>query len=99
MGLSIKVTDSKFLSKEVVLYVQHNGGNSMENENLFEVGKTYAFVSDLFCSPIEAEIEKIYENSLMVRVLNCADEDNETAHNLHWQLVVRKSSAVKEYSY
>jgi len=36
---------------------------------------------------------------LMVRVLNCADEDNETAHNLHWQLVVRKSSAVKEYSY
>lgn len=73
VGLSIKVTDSKFYQKK--LCRMHN----IMEEIAWKM--------------------KIYENSLMVRVLNCADEDNETAHNLHWQLVVRKSSAVKEYSY
>lgn len=56
----------------------------MENEQLFEVGETYAFKSDLFESPIKGKIEKIYENSVMIRVMNCAAEDNDTAHNLHW---------------
>ena len=28
----------------------------------------------------------------MIRVMKCAVEDNDTAHNLHWQLVVRKST-------
>ena len=66
----------------------------MENEQLFEVGETYAFKSDLFGAPVKGEIEKVYENSVMIRVINCATEDNDTAHNLQWQLVVRKSSAV-----
>lgn len=68
----------------------------MENEQLFEVGETCAFVSDLFGAPVRGEIEKIYENSVMIRVTKCAVEDNETAHSLHWQLVVRKSSALTE---
>lgn len=68
----------------------------MENEQLFEVGETYAFKSDLFESPIKGKIEEIYENSVMIRVMKCAVEDNDTAHNLHWQLVVRKSSTIEE---
>ena len=43
-----------------------------------------------------SEIEKVYENSVMIRVIKCAVEDNETADSLHWQLVVRKSSAIME---
>ena len=43
----------------------------MENEQLFEVGETYAFKSDLFESPIKGKIEKIYENSVMIRVMKC----------------------------
>ncbi|MGM9903200.1 hypothetical protein A5844_001407 [Enterococcus sp. 10A9_DIV0425] len=71
----------------------------MENEYLFAVGEIHEFVSDLFDSPVKGEVEKIYENSMKIRVLNCAAEDNDTADNLHWQLIVRKSSAVREYSY
>jgi uncharacterized protein YkvS len=68
----------------------------MEEEQLFEVGETCAFVSDLFGAPVKGEIEKIYENSVMIRVTNCAIEDNATADNLHWQLVVRKSCVLTE---
>ncbi|WP_165037973.1 hypothetical protein [Enterococcus sp. ZJ1622] len=68
----------------------------MENEQLFEVGETYAFKSDLFESPVKGMIEKIYENSVMIRVMKCAAVDNDTAHNLHWQLIVRKSGALVE---
>ena len=35
-----------------------DGGILMENEQLFEVGETYAFKSDLFESPIKGKIEK-----------------------------------------
>ncbi|WP_373110206.1 hypothetical protein [Enterococcus hirae] len=66
------------------------------DEQLFEVGETGAFISDLFEAPIKGEIEKVYENSVMIRVIKCAVEDNETADSLHWQLVVRKSSAIME---
>lgn len=66
----------------------------MKHEQLFKIGETYAFKSDLFEEPVNGKIEKIYENSVMIRVTKCSLEDNETAHNLHWQLVVRKSSAL-----
>ena len=33
----------------------------MENEQLFEVGETYAFKSDLFGAPVKGEIEKVYD--------------------------------------
>lgn len=39
------------------------------DEQLFEVGETGAFVSDLFEAPIKGEIEKVYENSVMIRVI------------------------------
>ena len=45
----------------------------MENEQLFEVGETYAFKSDLFGAPVKGEIEKVYENSVMIRVINCSE--------------------------
>ena len=34
----------------------------MENEQLFEVGETYAFKSDLFESPIKGKIENVLKN-------------------------------------
>lgn len=85
-----------FMLKKFTDLRKGDGGILMENEQLFEVGETYAFKSDLFESPIKGKIEKIYENSVMIRVMNCAAEDNDTAHNLHWQLVVRKSSTIEE---
>lgn len=66
----------------------------MENEYVFEVGETLAFESDLFEEPVEGRIEKIYENSVMIRVTNCCSSDEEVAHQLHWQLIVKKSRAV-----
>ncbi|MEY8446345.1 hypothetical protein [Enterococcus ratti] len=68
----------------------------MENKQIFAIGETYAFVSDLFDAPVKGKIEKIYENSVMIRVTKCAVEEKNTAHSLHWQLVVRKSNAVME---
>ncbi|MDT2358325.1 hypothetical protein [Enterococcus faecium] len=53
----------------------------MENEQLFEVGETYAFKSDLFESPIKGKIEKIYENSVMIRVMKCAVECTQIKYN------------------
>lgn len=41
----------------------------MENEELFELGETHVFQSDLFCAPVKGKIEKIYENSVMIRVV------------------------------
>lgn len=66
----------------------------MENEELFELGETHVFQSDLFCAPVKGKIEKIYENSVMIRVVDCSLEDNDIAHNLQWQLVVQKSNII-----
>ena len=68
----------------------------MENEQLVEVGETYEFHSDLFESPVKGKIEKIYENSVMIRVTKCATDETETADNLQWKLIVRKSNALIE---
>ena len=54
--------------KKITDLIKGDGGILMENEQLFEVGETYAFKSDLFESPIKGKIEKIYENSVMIRV-------------------------------
>jgi hypothetical protein len=72
--------------------LQVNTGDLEEENELGDIGigKVYICHSDMFDYPILGEVEKIYDKSVMVTILNCSKRDDFTRQKLSYRAIICK---------